>query len=64
MDISALTQLISTLGFPIAICLYLLYRDGKRDETHREEMNKVTEAVNNNTIALTKLTERMYLNEK
>lgn len=64
MDISALSQLISTLGFPIAICLYLLYRDGKRDETHREEMNKVTEAVNNNTIALTQLTERMNLNEK
>lgn len=64
MDISALSQLISTLGFPIAICLYLLYRDGKRDETHREEMNKVTEAVNNNTIALTQLTERMHLNEK
>lgn len=59
MDVTAITQIVSTLGFPIAMCIYLLYRDGKRDEAHKEEMTKMTEAINNNTIALTQLTERM-----
>lgn len=59
MDVTAITQIVSTLGFPIAMCIYLLYRDGKRDEAHKEEMAKMTEAINNNTIALTQLAERM-----
>mgnify|MGYP000010874151 FL=1 len=59
MDVTAITQIVSTLGFPIAMCIYLLYRDGKRDEAHKEEMTKMTEAINNNTIALTQLAERM-----
>lgn len=59
MDVTAITQIVSTLGFPIVMCIYLLYRDGKRDESHKEEMAKMTEAINNNTIALTQLTERM-----
>ncbi len=59
MDVTAITQIVSTLGFPIAMCIYLLYRDGKRDEAHKEEMAKTTEAINNNTIALTQLVERI-----
>lgn len=63
MDVTAITQIISTLGFPIAVCVYLLYHDGKREETHKEEMVKMTEAINNNTIALTRLVERMGNND-
>lgn len=59
MDVTAITQIVSTLGFPIVMCIYLLYRDGKRDEAHKEEMVKMTDAINNNTIALTQLAERM-----
>ncbi len=59
MDISALTQLIGSLGFPIAMCCYLLWHQSKQDEKHSEEMDKITEALNNNTVALTQLTERM-----
>lgn len=63
MDVTAITQIVSTLGFPIAMCIYLLYRDSKRDEAHKEEMAKMTEAINNNTIALTQLAERMKKND-
>lgn len=31
----------------------------KLNEQHRQEMEKVTEAINNNTLALTKLCEKM-----
>lgn len=59
MDINGLTQLIGSLGFPIAMCVYLLWNQSKADEKHAEEMNKITEALNNNTLALTQLSERM-----
>lgn len=59
MDVSAITQLIGSLGFPIAMCLYLIYHQNKLDENHREEMAKITEALNNNTVALTQLSERI-----
>ena len=59
MDINGITQLIGSLGFPIAMCVYLLWNQSKADEAHQEEMNKITEALNNNTLALTHLSERM-----
>ena len=59
MDANTLTELISTLGFPIIMCAGLFWRQIKSDEQHKEEMEKLAEALNNNTIALLKLTERL-----
>lgn len=68
MDIQALMQAVTTLGFPIVCCgammWYVKYiTDKNREEVsrlndqHKEEMADVTTAVNNNTIALTRLCE-------
>lgn len=62
--------LISTVGFPIACCLgmawYVKYTTDRHsaqldaiEKQHSEEMKQVTDAVNNNTVALTKLCERI-----
>lgn len=70
MDITVITQLISTVGFPIVMCVgmgwFIKYTtDANRealklqDEKHTQEMANITEALNNNTIALTKLCEKM-----
>jgi len=52
--------LIGTLGFPIAVSVYLLYTINRNHKENREDKNKtiemVTRSINNNTIALTKLT--------
>lgn len=66
MDVNGLTQLISTYGFPIVAWLIMAYyikytTDKHREEIHdinalhRSEMEDVTKAINNNTIALNKL---------
>lgn len=57
MDISGLTTMISTLGFPIACVIYLFYAQAKEREAHAEESKAWTEALHNNTIAITKLTD-------
>ncbi len=52
-------QAISTVGFPIALTLILLWYIYDSSNKHKEEINKMSEALNNNTLALTKLLDRM-----
>lgn len=59
MDVNTLIQLVSSLGFPIVCCGALFWKIVKTDEQHKEEMDKITEALNNNTIALTKLSDKL-----
>lgn len=59
MDVNTLIQLVSSLGFPIVCCGALFWKMVKTDEQHKEEIDKVTEALNNNTIALTKLSDKL-----
>lgn len=59
MDLNAFTTLIGSLGFPIVMCLLLYYRMDKQDENHKTEMEKITEALNNNTQAITSLVTKI-----
>lgn len=59
MDVNTLIQLVGSLGFPIVACGALFWRMIKSDEQHKEEMNKISDALNNNTMALMKLTEKL-----
>lgn len=59
MDVNSLIQLVGSLGFPIVACGALFWRMVKSDEQHKVEMNKISEALNNNTSALVKLTEKL-----
>ncbi len=59
MDANAITSLIGSLGFPIVACIAMFWKMNKQDELHKEEIEKVTVALNNNTIALTKLVDKV-----
>lgn len=63
-------QIISTLGFPIACCLGLgwyvktqtdNYRNDVKEiqREHKEETKQMTDALNNNTLALQHLAEKI-----
>lgn len=66
MDATAITTMISTLGFPIAACCYMAYAMRTMDERHTEEMNTMRDAIVANTGAITKLQTLIeaYLNKK
>lgn len=55
MDASTIISTISNVGFPIACCVMMFYQMVKQSEQHKEEMSKVIEALNNNTLALNRL---------
>ena len=59
MDPNAILTAIGTVGFPIVACAAMFWLNFKTGERHREEMNKITEAVNNNTVAITKLASEL-----
>lgn len=50
---------ISSLGFPIVCCLIVLYMYWKSDQTHKAEVDKLSEAVQNNTVVMEKILERL-----
>ncbi len=39
MDIQGITQLISTIGFPIAACIAIFYMMNKEREDHKNEVD-------------------------
>lgn len=66
MDVNMIITLIGSVGFPIVACGAMAYyvkyiTDKNREQVdaimkqHQTEMNSVTDAVNNNTVALQKL---------
>lgn len=59
MDANTIIQLVGSLGFPIVMCGALFWRMVKSDEQHKAEMDKLSEALNNNTVALTKLSDNL-----
>ena len=59
MDVQMLTTLISTVGFPIVVCMMCFWYINKTTELHKQEIDKLAEALNNNTLALQKLTDKM-----
>lgn len=57
--INVLTQLIGSLGFPIACCIYLIYSNNKANEAHNEEVDKLRVTVENNTKVMIKLCAKL-----
>lgn len=59
-----IVQLISTVGFPIVMCLVLLYEMQEMSKSHKEETTSLKDALNNNTIVLEKILTKLDLDEK
>lgn len=62
MDFSAVSQLISSVGFPIAACVALFWQMNRESNQHKEEMDALKESLNQNTLAITKLV--LFMQEK
>lgn len=70
MEASTVLQLIGSYGFPVVACIgmawYVKYiTDKNREEMstmreqHKEEMSNVTTALNNNTLAIQRLCDKL-----
>ena len=70
MDWNTILSLISAVGFPIVACIALMYYVREQTSANREDMKALNEqhlnemmtfkdALNNNTVALIKLCEKL-----
>lgn len=59
MEIDVITQVISTVGFPIACCIALFWNSRQADQRHDEEVKTLSKAIENNTLAIQKLIDRL-----
>lgn len=59
VDIEKITQLINSVGFPIAIAVILLLAMYKMMQSHKEELKIMGDSIDNNTLALTQIKTQM-----
>lgn len=63
MDFTTISQFIGSLGFPIAVCCYMFYSMEKERESRKQEMDKLTEALHNNTLVIQKLVDALSMDD-
>lgn len=59
MDYNTIIQTISSVGFPIVCCIYLIYIMQKNEEKHSDDMDKMRTTVENNTKVMIKLCAKL-----
>lgn len=59
MDANAVITTIQAVGFPIAACVALYLHMIHQDADHKEEVNQLREAINNNTAVMQRLIDRL-----
>ena len=59
MEVDVLTTIISNMGFPIACVLGMFYMWNKEREEHKKEAEKLTEAINNNTLVMQQVLNKL-----
>lgn len=63
MDLATIGSLISSVGFPIAACCYMVYLHNKSEDRHREEVEKLRQSLDNNTKVMQKICMVLKLEE-
>lgn len=52
MDVGAVVQSVSNYGFPIVMCIILMWYINNQEERYKTSLDKINESLNNNTLAL------------
>ena len=59
MDANAIITIISTVGFPICVCLILFAYIYKKQEKTVDTIAKLTETINNNTAVIQHVIDKL-----
>lgn len=59
MDIESFVQLFSSLGFPVVMVVYFIWHSNQMETNHREEIANMNESLNNNTLVIQKLLDKL-----
>lgn len=59
MDANTMVSLVREVGFPIVMCGVLVWFIYHMMENHRTESQEFTKAINNNTLVIQKLVDKL-----
>ena len=59
MDITEISQIVSTVGFPIAACVYMAWQSNKMSERHHAEIASLRAVVEANTLSVQRLVDKL-----
>ena len=59
MTFSDILTLIGSYCFPIVMCIAFFWKLNKDQEAHKEEIDKLSAALNNNTLVLQQILDKM-----
>ena len=52
-----IVELLQNVGFPVAACIYLAWRGPLESKQHKDEVDKLSEVIEANTLAIQHLTD-------
>lgn len=61
-NLPAIGEFIGSYGFPMVMCLIMFWYMNKEREDHKAEVTAMTEAINNNTVALEAIKDKLAVN--
>lgn len=61
MDLAAIIELFSNVAVPVACLVAMFYLWDKERSDHKEEMGHITKALENNTIVMTQIRDRLKM---
>lgn len=59
MDITSITNVIGSLGFPIVMCVLIFKYLEQEQGAHKEEISSLKDVIGDLKVAITSLTERL-----
>ena len=59
MDVETIINLVTTVGFPVAVCLATMYYIKYLNDQHKQEIDKLSEALQNNTLVMQRLLDKL-----
>lgn len=59
MEVDVFTTIISNVGFPIACVIAMFHMWNKEREAHKEETDRLAEAINNNTVVMQQVLNKL-----
>lgn len=59
MEVTEIINMVSTVGFPIAMCLMLSWYVKTSNDSYREDIRSLQQSIDNNTAVMNKIIDKL-----
>ena len=59
MSVQDILSIVTTVGIHIAVCMICFWYINKVQESHKQEIDKLSTALNNNTVVMQQLVDKL-----